>query len=296
MSDMEELSTTTESAPTEAPAPSTNPPDTTASDASADEASSTTAPESDDEEAEINGEKYRIPKTLSAHLKDLEQGRLRQEDYTRKTQTVAEERKELESRQQQLVAREQFQQQHVQAVAEVISIDKQLANYQALDWNGLMDANPVQAMKLDRQMRELQTQRTQIVSGIDQEQQKQTQAQHQSAARQRQEAMEMLSRDIKGFGTPEVTKALMDVGKELGYKPEELTNVTDPRAIKLLHEAHLYRKLVAKQLSEAKPKPAEVKPITRVTPGSGAVKKSISDPGISMADFVKLRHEQTRRK
>lgn len=295
MSDLEQLSTATESEATEAAEPSTQSQETEVLETSADDAGQQTAQESDDEEAEINGEKYRIPKALSAHLKELEQGRLRQDDYTRKTQTVAEERKEIEARVQQLAAREQFQQQHVQAVAEVISIDKQLANYQKLDWNGLMDADPVQAMKLDRQMRELQQQRTQIVNGIEQTQQQQTHAQQQATARQRNDAMELLQREIKGFGTPEVTKALIEVGQKSGYRPEELSNVTDPRAIKLLHKAYLYDQLIAKQTSEAKPKPAEVKPITRVNPGGGAVRKSVSDPNISMSDFIKLRNEKLRR-
>ena len=297
MDDQEELSTQTESAQTEAAEPSNSPVEVDASEASADEATGQPVePESSDEDAEINGEKYRIPKTLAAHLKELEQGRLRQDDYTRKTQSVAQERQEIESRAQQLQAREQFQQQHVQAVAEVISIDKQLANYQKLDWNGLMDADPVQAMKLDRQMRELQQQRTQIVSGIEQTQQQQTLAQQQATARQRQDAMELLQREIKGFGTPEVTKALVEVGQKSGYQPHELANVTDPRAIKLLHKAYLYDQLIAKQTTAAKPKAAEVVPITRVSPGSGAVKKSIADPNISMDDYIKLRAEMKRRK
>lgn len=296
MSDLEQLSTATESAAPEAAEPSNSPQESTVAESSADEAGLLTEPESDDEEIDVEGEKYRVPKKLSAKLKEYEQGSLRQDDYTRKTQAVAEERKEIESRVQQLAAREQFQQQHVQAVAKVMSIDEQLEKYQKLDWNGLMDADPVQAMKLDRQMRELQQQRTQIVSGIEQKQQQQTFEQQQATARQREESMTLLQREIKGFGTPEVTKALMEVGQKSGYRPEELSNVTDPRAIKLLHKAYLYDQLVAKQTSEAKPKPAEVKPITRVNPGGGAVRKSVTDPNISMDDFIKLRNEKLRRR
>jgi len=202
MDEQEQLPETAESTAPEAATPSNSPavnPDTETS--GTDEAGSNAALESDDEEYEVTGEKYRIPKTLAAHLKELQQGSLRQDDYTRKTQTVAEERKEIESERHQLAAQKQFQQQHVQAVAEVMSIDKQLANYQKLDWNGLMDADPVQAMKLDRQMRDLQQQKTQIIGGIEQTQQQQTHAQQQATARQRQESVEMLQRAFQiGLG------------------------------------------------------------------------------------------------
>lgn len=294
---MEQLSEQTESAAPEAAQSPNISQETTTSESSTDEAGLLTpAPESDDEEAEIAGEKYRIPKTLAAHLKELENGRLRQDDYTRKTQEVAEQRKDFESRMQQLAVREQFQQQHIQAVAKVMSLDEQLTQYQKLDWNAIMDASPVEAMKLDRQMRELQQQRAQVVSGIDQSQQQQNLAQQQATTRQHQTALETLEREIKDYRTPEVQKALMETGLKSGFKPEELQNVTDPRSIKLLHKAYLYDKLVAKQITAAKPAAPEAKPITRVTPGAGTNRKSINDPNLSDEEFNRLRRESLNRK
>ena len=288
---MEQLSEPTESAPAEAAAPSNlpNEVDTGISD-------EVVTPETDDEEYEVASEKYRIPKTLAAHLKELEQGSLRQDDYTRKTQSVAEEKRAIEARAQQLQQREQFQQQHVQAVAKVMAIDEQLAKYQALDWNGLTDADPVQALKLDRQMRELQMQKTQLVNGIEQSQQQMSMAQQQAIARQRQEAVAQLQREIKGFGTPEVAKELFETGTKYGIKENEWANLDDPRLYRLIDIARKYDKLVSQKTTEARPQVAEAKPITRVTPSAGANRKSINDPGISMADFVKLRQEQTRRR
>ena len=292
MSDMEQLSESTESAAPEVETPSTTPTNEVINETS-DEGS---IPEADDEEYEVASEKYRIPKTLAAHLKELEQGSLRQDDYTRKTQTVAEKSREIEAERTQLASQRQFQQQHVQAVAEVIAIDKQLANYAKLDWNSLSDADPVQAMKLDRQMRELQQQKSQLIGGIEQQQQHFTQTQQQAIARQRQEAVAQLQREIKGFGTPEVAKELFETGTKYGIKQDEWANLDDPRLYKLIDIARKYDKLVSQKTTDARPKVAEAKPITRVTPSAGANRKSVNDPSISMADFVKLRQEQTRRK
>jgi len=296
MSDLEQLSDTTESAAPEAVEPSSSPVQSNESESSTDETGLLGSTESDDDEIEAAGEKYRVPKKLSAHLRELEQAGLRQDDYTRKTQSVAEEKRAIESERQQLVAQKQFQQQHVQAVAKVMAIDEQLAKYQALDWNGLTDADPVQAMKLERQMRELQTQRTQIVGGIEQTSQQQAYAQQQATARQRQESVAQLQRDIKGFGTPEVAKELFETGTKYGIKENEWANLDDPRLYKLIDIARKYDKLVSQKTTEARPTVAEVKPITRVTPGAGTNRRSLSDPGLSMADFVKLRQEQTRRR
>ena len=296
MSDMEELSTTTESAAPEAVSPSFSPDDIDVSDTSTDDAGLLAPQESDDEETEIAGEKYRIPKTLAAHLKELEQGSLRQDDYTRKTQSVTAQVKEFEARSQQLQAREQFQTQHVQAVAKVMAIDEQLGKYAALDWNGLTDADPVQAMKLDRQMRELQQQKSQIVNGIEQSQQSNNQAQQQAIARQRMDAVAQLQREIKGFGTPEVAKELFETGTKYGIKQEEWGNLDDPRLYKLIDIARKYDKLVSQKTTEAKPVVAEVRPITRVTPGDNSVRRAINDPNLSDADFNRLRNESLKRK
>jgi hypothetical protein len=80
MEDQEQLSAPTESAQAEAPAPSNAPQESQNDDVGTDETGLLGQVESDDEEIEAAGEKYRVPKKLSAHLKELEQGSLRQDD------------------------------------------------------------------------------------------------------------------------------------------------------------------------------------------------------------------------
>jgi hypothetical protein len=230
--------------------------------------------ESDEEDYELGDDKYRVPKTLKAHIDELKAGNLRNEDYTQKNQSVAEQRRALEAERQEFVQRQQFQQQHLDKVAEVKALDRQLEQYQKLDWNAITDADPVQAMKLERQMRELQTQREGTVRELNETVAKATTEQQQATARQLMAAREQLAREIKGFGTPEVTKALTETGKAFGFKPEELANVNDPRAIKLLHEAYLYRKLVADKQKETK---LDVKPITRIGGAAATAQKNPSD-------------------
>ena len=248
---------------------------------STDEPTDSQPVESDDEEIEHEGAKYKVPKPLKEAF-------LRQADYTTKTQTLAEERRGLEAERQQLAAQQQFQQQHIKDVAKVMSIDERLEQFRQIDWNAAMDADPVGAMKLDRQMRELQQQRTQVVQSIEQTQARTSYESQQATARRNAEAAQELAREIKGFGTPEVTKALKDTGKAFGYKPEELDSVTDPRAVRLLHEAYMYRKLVAEKKAPEAGK--TITPITRVSGAAATVQK---DPSrMSDSEFAQWRKRQ----
>lgn len=250
------------------------------------------APEVDDsEEIDHEGEKYKLPKKLADEWKN---GRLRQQDYTVKTQDLAKQKTEFETAQQEFVARQQFQQQHIQAVAKVMAIDERLEQFSKLDWNALTDADPVQALKLDRQMRELQQQRAQQIEGLQQSQAKLTFEQQQATARRQQEARVELAKEIPGFGTAEVQKQLLEVGKAAGYKQEELANVQDPRAVKLLHKAYLYDQLIAKAKAPATTS-ANITPITRVTGASAATQKSIGDKGLSDAEYNRMRREYIAR-
>ena len=250
------------------------------------------APEVDDsEEIDHEGEQYKLPKKLADEWKN---GRLRQQDYTVKTQDLAKQKTEFETAQQEFVARQQFQQQHIQAVAKVMAIDERLEQFSKLDWNALTDADPVQALKLDRQMRELQQQRAQQVDGLQQSQARLTFEQQQATARRQQEARVELAKEIPGFGTAEVQKQLLEVGKAAGYKQEELANVQDPRAVKLLHKAYLYDQLIAKAKAPATTS-ANITPITRVTGASAATQKSIGDKGLSDAEYNRMRREYIAR-
>lgn len=245
----------------------------------------------DSEEIDHEGEKYKLPKKLAEEWKN---GRLRQQDYTVKTQDLAKQRTEFEAAQQEFVARQQFQQQHIQAVAKVMAIDERLEQFQKLDWNALTDADPVQALKLDRQMRELQQQRAEQVDGLQQSQARLTFEQQQATARRQQEARLELSKEIPGFGTAEVQKQLLEVGKAAGYKQEELANVQDPRAVKLLHKAYLYDQLIAKAKAPVTTS-ANITPITRVTGASAATQKSIGDKSLSDAEYNRMRREYIAR-
>jgi len=262
---------------------STSPDDSTESTSEA-EGSLLETEADDDEEIDYDGEKYKVPKKLRDAF-------LRQQDYTQKTQTVAEQRKEVEARQQQLAAQAQAQQQHLAEYAEAYSLDSQLKQFANVDWNALIDTDPVQAMKLDRQYKELQQRRDSIVSTVTQKQQQAHEQMQRENAKRIAEGQAVLAREIKGW-SPEVAKELVSFGREIGYAPEELNSISDPRSVKLLHKAWQFDQLMKKQATpKDKPAPQE-KPVTRITASKGTATK---DPDkMSTNEWLKWRNAQIK--
>lgn len=282
---MEQLDVSQESTPEESPAEDVVIENDVAPEVAPEDDSTETEallPDAEDEEIDYEGEKYKVPKSLKDAF-------LRQQDYTQKTQAVAERRKAVEARAQQLAQFEQLQRQNIAEYAEAHSLENQLKAYQGINWQSLIDTDPVQAMKLDRQMRELQSRRDQVVASVTQKQQTQQLQMQQEAAKRLQEGRAVLEREIKGW-SPEMAQALQAYGREIGFAPEELANVNDPRSVKLLHKAWQFDQLMKKQATpKEKPTPQE-KPVTRIAASKSSVAKDPSK--MSDAEFAQWRKRQ----
>jgi hypothetical protein len=107
------------------------------------------------------GKKYRVPKPV----KD---GWLRQADYTRKTQEVAEHRKALEAERQAFGQTAASVQQHIEAVADLRVVDRTLKEYENVDWERAWRENPVEAGAAQSRLAALERQRQTLVGTIQQ--------------------------------------------------------------------------------------------------------------------------------
>lgn len=190
-------------------------------------------------------------------------------DYTQKTQKLAEERRHVEVQTQALKAQEealkqsvQTQQAFIKDIAKVTSIDEQIAQYEAVDWNALSDNDPVQAQKLYIQYQQLQNKRTQTLTEIQQKKQYlDQQAEIQNQSRLEKARTELLEA-FPNWGA-DMAREIRESGKSYGFSDDELSTVVDPRMVKVLHEAAQYRKLQAQKGAVDKKvtgKPAVVKP------------------------------------
>ena len=257
------------------------------------------AVDDDGEEIDYEGEKFKVPKKLKDAF-------LRQQDYTRKTQETAEIKRQVEARdaeikahfeqrQAQFQAQAEFHQKHINDVAKVVSIDERLVQLANIDWDAIETADPMQAVKLNRQVQQLQLQKQEIVGRLNQAQQQQTFERQQLTARQQQEVARQqeasrreLEVAIKGFSTPEVRAQLLDTAKAMGYRDEEIANISDPRFVKLVNKAAQYDRLVAQSTSKPKPEPA--KPPTRINAKTSSA--TVDEDKLSPDEWRKWRENQ----
>jgi len=247
-------------------------------------------PAEEDEEVDIDGLKLSIPKSKAEKLKAE---RLMHADYTQKTQAVAEQRKQIEQQAQEVQHRAQLQQVFINEIAEVTAIDKQLAQYSQINWDALQDEDPLQAMKLERQFRQLQEQKNNVISSLTQKQQQQAVAEQQNIARRIHDASEFLKREIKDWSDQKSVE-LENYGIANGLPSELLRSATihHPQFATILNKAALYDQLVKKQTPA--PVAAIAKPVSKVGGTSSVVKK---DPTkMTDEEFNAWRRSQIKRK
>lgn len=237
----------------------------------------------DSEEIEHEGEKYRIPKKLKPAL-------MFNADYTRKTQELAERGRAFEAREQEIVQRQQVQQQHIQDVANLMAMDRQLEQFKSLDWNGLANANLEQAQQLRFNMETLQRARDAAANDLHAKSQRsESEAKQATANRTRQAAAE-LARDIPGW-SPELQSKIANACMEVGYSPQMLERTDFAPFVKLAHKAYLYDQLVKERTKPSAAAPA--KPITKV---GGAAPATKNPATMSDAEFAAWRRRQIARR
>lgn len=180
---------------------------------------------------------------IEAPLAELKSGYLRQQDYTHKTQALAEERKQAEA-----AVAQQFQQaqQLTRDHAKLLSLQEDLSAYQKADWNALYAQDPTEAGRLQAQWRQAEAQARELAGGIQSASQQLQQTQAQRVQQATQEAMQALQREIPGFGA-ETIKAARETALAHGFSEAELAGITDARTFKVLHEAAQWRALQAKK-------------------------------------------------
>lgn len=175
---------------------------------------------------------------------------------------VAEARKALQEQGQAMQQQMQVQQAVIGQLAEVKAIEAELAQYQGINWNALIDADPVQAVKLDRQMRELQQKHTQKVGEVQQAsqyvQQQQTQQSAASLETERQALLKALpewSSDV--VAAKEKSLITADL-QSRGYSARDIQSLSDHKAVLLARDAMLYR--------QSQTTTAEAKEVVRAAP------------------------------
>jgi hypothetical protein len=217
----------------------------------------------------VDGKEIEVPKD------ELIRGYQREADYTRKTQKLAEERKLVESEFQQVRGeREQYSQILGQLQQKLHELEPPEP-----DWNRLEVEDPTEYARQWTSHQRRQQQRYAVQA----EQQRLNQVWQAEQQKELQQKMSvevtLLKEKIPEWTSPEKAriegKALLEYGQVLGFSEQELSTITDSRALLTLHKAWKYDQMMSKRPEfQAKIKKAP----KMVTPGSaGSVSSKSSD-------------------
>ena len=233
-------------------------------------------------EVDYKGEKYNVPPELKDSF-------MRNKDYTEKTQTVAEERRALESQQQQFQQAAQMQQLNMQGHAQYAALSNQLEQYNNVDWDSFSEQDPTAAQKAFFQYTQLKDATTNLGQQLQQQEAQALQQQQSMTARQLEQGKAELARDIKDW-SPDLVKKLNDHGESYGFTHNELSQINDPRVVKVLRDAMLYRQSINKATETPK---TQAKPISKV---KGKAKGKPDESKMSTEDWMKMRNKQVLEK
>ena len=222
----------------------------TDADADGDETDTEQSEEDENSEEEEQPQVFTVKvdgKEVEVSLEELQKGYSRTQDYTRKTQQIAEVRKQTEAEFQAVRAeREQYAQ-----LLGALEAQVQQAAQPNIDWDRLRNEDPIEYVTQREMMREnqernaaIQSEKQRLFELSNQEQMKQ----HQMLFHQEQEALVAAIPEWKDAKKAAAEKAmLVQFGQKAGFSPDELKNVVDHRAVVMLRKAALYDQMMSKR-------------------------------------------------
>ena len=230
---------------------------------------------------EIDGQQYEVPK-------ELEAGYMKNKDYTQKTQQLADERKQVDRLREQVEQSAQVSEAELNARADLISVDRQLKQFEAVDWDTLYDEDPIAAGKQFAKFQQLQGHRTQITDFLGRAGQERTHQTQQETAKRFEETRTYALKEIKGWSPDMDTAITKHAVDELGFSTDQLAQALNPQVYKLLHNSwqwsNAQTKAAAAKLKKAPGK--TVKPLRTVSSKTNA--PAHKDPAdMSMDEYAK---------
>jgi len=224
--------------------------------------------EQEDNDEQVEQPKYRVKaagEEREVTLDELIKGYQLGTDYTKKSQTVAEERKAVEAERQRIeeakVLRDQYAQ-RLQLIEQMLNQQPETENLDFLKENDPI-GYAVKVAELSQREKQLAQVRAERERIMQQQMQEQQQTLQQKVAEEAQKLAAVLPEFVDPQKGDVIRKEIRNYGKQLGFSDEELANVYDSRAVLTLWKAMQYDKLqsakpnITKKVSEA---PKSIKP------------------------------------
>lgn len=234
-------------------------------------------------EVEIDGKPYQVP----AELKD---GYLRQADYTRKTQEVANERKQVEALKAEAEATFNASHEVIEARAHMIGLEAKLKQFEATDWQKYVSEDPMGAQADWIAFQQLQQQHGQVSQYLNTQQAQRAEQMERDTANRLRETAEFAKTKIPGW-TPEMDAKIVGFVENLGIPRDQIVQAVNPQVYQLMHLAYLGSQSLAKQQTPPKPV-APTQPLKTVS--AKASPQVTKDPeSMSMEEYAAFRKKHS---
>lgn len=190
----------------------------------------------------VDGEEVEVP------LDELLKGYSRTADYTRKTQAIAQARKETEAE----LAQAREERQRYAATLQVLSQQLQAMQPPEIDWDKLYQENPTEWVRQRELARTRQEQMMWVQSQQQALQQRQQIEEQEQQARTLESEREKLLDALPDWrdsdkARAEKAKIVEYATGKLGFSAEEISDIYDARAVVALRKAWLYDELMSKR-------------------------------------------------
>jgi hypothetical protein len=181
-------------------------------------------------EVELDGQVHTLPGALKGAF-------LRQADYTRKTQELAEHRRAAEAERRALAERTHAVSQVSRDQVTLAALDHQIEDFADIDWQAYAAEDPEAAQTLWGRLQGLAQARERLAYAVSHHEERSKLQAAREAAEQMAETGRTLQREIEGW-SPEIASKLVEYAQAFGVTKEELAQMADPRLWKLLHKAY----------------------------------------------------------
>jgi hypothetical protein len=230
------------------------------------------APEDDgNDDFDVDGNVYRIPRELKAKVSEWKEGHLRTQDYTRKTQELADITRQAQLMAETIQHRQQIDRETESERGELIKVRADLDQYKKVDWNSL-DSDTIQKLVLQRDA--LKERAEELKTSIDTKTAEFKTKFETNRKKAIEEGFKFLQKVVPSFNEESV-KSARSGALNNGYTEGELDNVYDARFVALSWKAAQYDKLQSGKsaaVASVQKAPPVVKPGASV-PGAAAERK-----------------------
>jgi hypothetical protein len=238
---------------------------------------------------EKDGKTYKVPKSIEDLL-------MFQKDYTQKTQTLAEQRRELEAQRQATQWEAETKEALFHEKAQLVTVQQRLAQFRDVNWQALAQQDMQQYAVLQAEYTQLKDVHDGLSRHVEGREAELAQHREQSRSTALTKALEVLNKPDPSLGwdgkfDADKRSTLTKFGMQLGFTNEELTNTSHPRMIQTLNLARIGYEALQKQAATLKKQQPQATPVPQVKSGK-------SRPGVFNPDtlppeqWVKWREKQ----